>query len=306
MRPRALEQDEHAAGREQLTHMIQRLPEVPGRVHHVGRHHDVVAPAVEILRRGLALDVQGLAAHELERGERVGRAGGEARRYVGDDVLRTASVERRQHGTGGAAGAGADLEDARATVRRQRRQRPGHHVGDELVVDACDRSIRVDRFRPREHVVREQQRQRIANAAQHVGERAPAVAREAELGGGDPVLLQQLGVQRLRIEHGWCLDDLPSAAGDPEEAVLGEDGQQAPEEPPVTRHDPKALGQRVDRDALADDRCPAQLPERRDDVPGRKRLEGRHDRVVRRHRRRGRQCSEGRLDLRGEHHRRRR
>ena len=273
----ALDQQQHAAGRQRLAHMGQRLAQVARGMQDVGRQHDVEALRGDALVGGRALDVEDL---RLEIGCELlpGRAQ-EARRQVGEDVVRPRRRQALEHRAGRAAGAGADFEHAQ---RAAARQAAGQRLGDVMqqAVDRAGVGRGLVEGAGAIALRGEQQAERIALAGQHLGQRTAAAPQHADLA----LHRRRLGDQR--VEHGIGIDlgrgllDPEAPAGLLQHAVVGEQPQQAAQQPAMALADPQRLGGGGEGELRACLQRQAERAQRADDVAGRRLFEASADRVI--------------------------
>ena len=118
--------------------MAERLADPPRRMQHVGGDDGVVGARLEPLGDRRAFDVEDAEARErVALGKARAAMGNETRRHIGVVVCQAAgeAVERTEHVTARAAGAGADFENADVThpVRDQRFRHPGDGLGGQAI-----------------------------------------------------------------------------------------------------------------------------------------------------------------------------
>jgi len=99
------------ARREERSRVLDRPAQVLGGVHRVRRDHEIELARWNALRPRVHVQIEPLEPDEGEVRERLLGAVEEVLRHVGEPVVRCARGEDRQKDRGGAAGAGADLED---------------------------------------------------------------------------------------------------------------------------------------------------------------------------------------------------
>ena len=246
-------------------------------MHDVGCEDQVEALLGEALCDRILFKVEHLQAHErMFRAEAFAGALDEGAADVGEGVLGSALAQPWQHVRRGAAGAGADLQDAQraccTAAFHSRRDKLRH----EAVEEPRRRRITVEALGGVGRPGREQQLQRVAIAVQRGGQFAAGAFGEF-LFGGDR---RGHGGARQGPRFAERTSDHPRLPIAREPALFGEDREQALEQLPMALDDAELCGQRDAVEALASRGRPAQAHDRLCDESSAQRVELRQRRVV--------------------------
>ena len=176
-----LEGHELTLGSEKRPTVGECVAEIPGRVQHVGRDHQVVGVRIETLRSRVHLDIERLIFDVCSVGCKTRLRGGkESRRDVGEHVVEPPGRQLRQDRLRSRSRARPDLQHPKAPAFRQARDDGPDGIGQHAVGGSGGRrgAIQIRRVRA---VAAEEKRQRIGTALEHFGERGAAALQEPEL-----------------------------------------------------------------------------------------------------------------------------
>ena len=245
-----LERQQQPRRRQQPAAVRERLPEVARRVQHVRGDHQIEAVRLEPLFARVALDVQHPEVQtRLAPAETFRRRRQEARRHVGEHVVRPPSGQRGQQRFGGSPGPRPDLQHPEAATRRERRDRRRGGFPDRLVHRPQPRRVPVQVRRVR--LAAEQQVEGIRPAPQHFGQRPPAAAEQSDLHRTAGTTPEQFRRLRFRILPGWrppglrTGGDPPFRPGRPPDQQAGgfQQREHPPQHPALPGNHPESAGQ---------------------------------------------------------------
>ncbi len=207
MREQALADDlveqQQPVGSERCLDVAQRPADVPRRVQHVGRNHDIIAARINPLPRDRLLNVKNAVAQiGMLRPVNVLCMQQECLRQIRVAILRDARpvrLQARQHPHAGAPGPRSYLDNAKPRRRllpQSLLDEADRHPGEHLVEVVRNRIVLVDSLHQPQRAVREHHVRRPHRAAENAGKRTQRRLNQLDLG-RDSRVCQPLSLTHL-------------------------------------------------------------------------------------------------------------